>query len=210
MGVQGDLFAPPPSLPDGVVLLDGFVDTATTLPAIETVLAVAPFRHMRIPGGGMMSAGMTSCGAVGWVADIKGYRYSPTDPLSGRPWPPLPPVLAALADRASRAAGFGPFAADMCLINAYAPQARLGAHRDSDEKDRRWPIVSVSIGLPATFLWYGDKRSGSPLRLPVSDGDVVVFGGPARLGYHGVAPVPAGTHPLTGDRRINLTLRRAL
>jgi len=205
-----DLFPEPITLPDGVVHLQDWCDTGPLLEAVDGVTCISPFRRMRVPGGGLMSAAMTNCGAAGWVSDTRGYRYVTTDPETGAPWPPLSAVLADLADRAARDAGFGPFAPDMCLINAYDPKARLGAHRDSDERDFDHPIVSVSIGLPATFLWYGDKRTGTPRRIPVEDGDVIVFGGPARRGYHGVAPIPGGNHPRTGARRINLTLRKAL
>lgn len=205
-----DLFPANPDLPDGVAHLHRWCATDPLLPAVEAIARVSPFRRMRVPGGGRMSAAMTNCGVAGWVSDTRGYRYDRTDPETGAPWPDLPPVLADLADRAARDAGFGPFAPDMCLINAYDPKARLGPHRDSDEQDFGHPIVSVSIGLPATFLWYGDKRSGTPRRIPVEDGDVIVFWGAARLGYHGVAPVPVGNHPRTGARRINLTLRKAL
>lgn len=194
----------------GLVLLRGFADPSVLQPAIEAVTAAAPFRHMATPGGRRMSVAMTNCGEAGWVTDRAGYRYQPTDPESGRAWPPMPAAFRDLAAAAAARAGFPGFAPDVCLINRYVPGARLGAHRDEDEASYDHPIVSVSLGLPATFLFHGERRGGRALRLPLADGDVVVFGGPARLGYHGVAPLADGSDPRFGACRINLTLRRAL
>jgi alkylated DNA repair protein (DNA oxidative demethylase) len=177
---------------------------------IEAVAGVAPFRHMLTPGGQRMSVAMTNCGAVGWVSDRKGYRYDRLDPESLRPWPPLPAGIAEVAVRAAEAAGFGPFRPDVCLINRYLPGARMSLHQDRDERDFSAPIVSVSLGLSATFLFGGAKRSDKVSRLPLDHGDVVVWGGARRLAHHGVAPVAQGAHPATGPVRFNLTLRKAL
>ena len=176
---------------------------------VRTVSAAAPFRHMTTPGGFKMSVAMTNCGAFGWVSDESGYRYSPTDPDTGRAWPALPSALADLAGRAAAAAGFGGFTPDACLVNRYSPGTRLTLHQDKDERDMSQPIVSVSLGVPAVFLFGGVKRKERPLRLHLSHGDVVVWGGPARLRYHGVATLKESHHPFAGAHRINLTLRRA-
>jgi DNA oxidative demethylase len=192
--------------------LRGFVrrDAAALLAAVERIAAAAPFRHMVTPGGWRMSAAMTSCGQVGWVTDETGYRYAPADPATGRSWPAMPVRFRRLAKAAATTGGFPGFAPDACLINRYAPGARLSLHRDEDERDFTAPIVSVSLGLPAMFLFGGGRRSDRPRRIPLANGDVVVWGGPARLAYHGVAPLAAGDDPLTGQCRINLTFRKAL
>jgi DNA oxidative demethylase len=177
--------------------------------AVRAVSAAAPFRHMVTPGGFTMSVAMTNCGDLGWVSDEHGYRYSAIDPETGAPWPALPAVLADLAARAAAAGGFEGFVPDACLVNRYAPGSRLTLHQDKDEPDKRHPIVSVSLGVPAVFLFGGLKRSDRPLRLTLEHGDVVVWGGPARLRYHGVAALAQFQHPFAGEHRINLTLRRA-
>lgn len=177
--------------------------------AIGLIAAQAPFRHLRTPGGGRMSVSMTNCGAWGWHSDVRGYRYLEADPESGRPWPPMPAAFATLASQAAAVAGFGVFAPDCCLVNRYQPGAHMGTHRDFDELDMRQPIVSTSIGLPATFLWYGATRKGPPLRVPLADGDVVVWGGAARAGYHGVGRLAAGGGVGDAAVRYNLTFRRA-
>jgi len=193
----------------GMVLLRGRTSAATLLPAVEAVATAAPFRHLSPPGGKRMSVAMTNCGGWGWISDPRGYRYEPRDPDSGRPWPPIPAAVRALAEEAAAEAGFPGFRPDACLVNRYAAGTRLTAHRDEDEADFAQPIVSVSLGLPATFLVHGETRGGSPQKVTLEDGDVLVFGGPARLLYHGVAPVAVGDHPVTGPWRYNLTLRRA-
>ena len=165
---------------------------------------------MVTPGGQRMSVAMTNCGSVGWVTDRKGYRYDPLDPETRRHWPPLPTCFAQLAERAAAAAGFESFAPDVCLINRYEPGARMSLHQDRDERDYSAPIVSVSLGLPATFLFGGLQRNDRPQRLPLQHGDVVVWGGPNRLAYHGVAPVADGCHSVVGRMRWNLTMRKAL
>lgn len=180
------------------------------LRAIEDVIARAPFRNMVTPGGFTMSVAMTNCGQAGWLTDRKGYRYDAIDPQTGQPWPDLPAPFVRLAKRASRAAGYEGFAPDACLINRYEPGTRLSLHQDRNERDFTAPIVSVSLGLPAVFLFGGAERSDRPRRYRLEHGDVVVWGGPARLAFHGVAPLADGEHPLTGRRRFNLTLRKAL
>ncbi len=178
-------------------------------PALQAVLAQAPPRHMATPGGQRMSVALTNCGALGWVSDGRGYRYTPHDPDSGQPWPPLPAAWLALAQAAAAAAGFGAFMPDACLVNRYAPGARMGLHQDRDERDLSQPIVSVSLGVPAIFLWGGLRRADRARRVPLLHGDVVVWGGEDRLRFHGIAPLRAATHPLTGEARFNLTFRRA-
>lgn len=198
-------------LGDGAVVLRGFAtaESAVLRAAIESVEAAAPFRHMTTPGGFTMSVAMTNCGALGWVSSESGYAYAPLDPASGRPWPAIPKPFAALAERAGDAAGFPGFLPDACLINRYETGARLSLHQDRDEDDFGAPIVSVSLGVPAVFLFGGDKRKVAPERVTLEHGDVVVWGGASRLRYHGVAPLKAGWHTFAGTRRLNLTLRKA-
>jgi DNA oxidative demethylase len=199
----------PLQLGDGIHLLRGFADTSTLFPVMEAVAARAPFRHLVTPGGQTMSVAMTNCGPVGWVSDRSGYRYSARDPLTGLDWPPMPPEFLRLALAAASAGGFREFQPDACLINRYAPGARLTAHRDADEQNFSQPIVSVSMGLPASFAFYGLTRGGKGRSVALSDGDVLVWGGPSRLVYHAVRPVKPGHHPLTGGYRFNLTFRHA-
>ena len=200
------------AIAEGAVVLRGFArcEVPALLAAVKDVVAAAPFRNMITPGGLQMSVAMTNCGRAGWVTDRRGYRYEPADPMSGRMWPPIPGSFRELATRAANAAGFAGFAPDACLVNRYEPGTRLSLHRDENERDLTAPIVSVSLGLPAVFLFGGMKRSDRPRRIPLENGDVVVWGGPARLTYHGVLPLADGEHPLTGRCRFNLTLRRAL
>jgi DNA oxidative demethylase len=213
-----DLFAGPAAakrvepLGEGAVLLRGFAEAeaAALAAAVEDIAAAAPFRNMVTPGGYRMSVAMTNCGEVGWITDRSGYRYSPRDPLTGRRWPAMPPLFLALAERAAAAGGYAAFAPDAGLINRYQPETKLSLHRDEDERDLSAPVVSVSLGLPATFLWGSLSRKDRPGRIRLDCGDVVVWGGPSRLVYHGIAPLADGEHPLTGRCRINLTLRKAL
>jgi alkylated DNA repair protein (DNA oxidative demethylase) len=177
--------------------------------AVDAVASAAPFRHMITPGGFRMSVSMTNCGEYGWVSDEHGYRYAPLDPVSAKPWPPMPRAFAELAQRAAALAGFAAFAPDACLVNRYAPGSRLTLHQDKDERDFAEPIVSVSLGVPATFLLGGLKRKDRLARVPLEHGDVVVWGGPSRMRYHGVAQLPPAQHAFAGEARINLTLRRA-
>lgn len=200
------------SLAEGATLLGGFAMPveAQLLAALEAVVAEAPFRRMVRPGGSTMSVAMTNCGVAGWVTDRCGYRYDAVDPGSGRPWPAMPAAFDDLARAAAAAAGFGGFAPDACLVNRYEPGARLSLHQDRDEQDFGAPIVSVSLGLPATFLFGGLRRGDPQRRVGLRHGDVAVWGGPARLAFHGVLPLAEGEHPATGRRRLNLTFRRAL
>ena len=197
-------------LEEGAVLLRGFVhaEVPRLLEQVTHVAQVAPFRHLVTPGGYTMSVAMTNCGRVGWVSDRKGYRYDPVDPDTGSPWPPLPQLFLDIAMKAAAQAGFDHYDPDACLINRYVPGAKLSLHQDRDEKDAWAPIVSVSLGLPAVFLWGGKRRADPMRRLLLESGDVVVWGGPARFVYHGVAPLKDGQHPLTGAARINLTFRK--
>ncbi|MCY7371351.1 MAG: DNA oxidative demethylase AlkB [Polaromonas sp.] len=201
-------------LAPGALLLRGFtLDAAAGLmPAGEQVLLAAPLRHLQVPGGRTMSVAMSNCGALGWVSDPSGYRYSATDPLTGRPWPAMPDCLQALATQAAREAGFDGFSPNACLINSYRPGARMGLHQDRDEGgksgDFSRPIVSVSLGLPAVFLFGGPERQHKTTRWPLQHGDVVVWGGPARLAFHGVAPLKEGEHAALGAQRVNLTFRQ--
>jgi alkylated DNA repair protein (DNA oxidative demethylase) len=210
----GSLFEDEPVKPiaEGAVILRGFAveEAPAIMEAIHAIEQAAPFRHMVTPGGGRMSAAMTNCGSRGWVTDRKGYRYATKDPMTGKPWTSMPALFLDLADRAAMAAGFPGFVPDGCLINRYEPGARMGLHQDKDEKDRIAPIVSVSLGLPVTFLFGGATRRDKPAKHTLAHGDVAVWGGPARFTYHGVAPLEDGEHPLTGRYRFNLTLRKAL
>lgn len=195
--------------PQATILRRWIVDEAPLLRAIDHVRRGAPFRRMMTPGGRAMSVAMTNCGSLGWVSDRHGYRYAPNDPQSGRPWPAMPRCLADAARGAAEAAGFAEFVPDACLINRYEPRARLSLHQDRDERDFSAPIVSISLGLPATFLFGGPRRAVRPARYRLEHGDVVVWGGESRLFFHGIAPLRAGTHDTLGARRINLTLRKA-
>ena len=197
-------------LEEGAVLLRGFAAAEAPL-LVEEVARIAQgaaFRHLVTPGGYTMSVAMTNCGRVGWVSDRTGYRYDPEDPLTGGPWPAMPVAFLNIAALAAAEAGFAHYEPDACLINRYMAGAKLSLHQDRDEKDAWAPIVSVSLGLPAVFLWGGKRRSDPVRRLPLESGDIAVWGGPARFVYHGVAPLREGRHPLTGTARINLTFRK--
>jgi alkylated DNA repair protein (DNA oxidative demethylase) len=197
-------------LEEGAVLLRAFAlaDAPALVEAIAQVANAAPFRHLVTPGGYTMSVAMTNCGRVGWVSDRHGYRYDPIDPDTSNPWPALPDLFLSLARRAAAEGGFPDYDPDACLINRYVPGSKLGMHQDRDEKDQWAPIVSVSLGLPAVFLW-GGKRRGDPVRrIRLESGDVAVWGGPARFVYHGIAPLKQGSHPLTSDVRLNITFRK--
>jgi len=199
------------SLGPGAVLLRDFARGVAPdlITALDGILAAAPWRHMVTPGGHAMSVSMTNCGAFGWFSDRKGYRYVPADPLTGASWPAMPEAYRALAVRAAAESGYPGFVPDSCLINRYEPGARMGLHQDHDETDMTAPIVSISLGLPATFLFGGATRKDRPRRMRLVSGDIVVWGGASRLFFHGVDPVPEGEHKLTGRARINLTFRKA-
>jgi alkylated DNA repair protein (DNA oxidative demethylase) len=195
---------------EGAVLLRVFVGESEPelIAALREIVAAAPFRRMFTPGGHQMSVAMTNCGSAGWVTDRTGYRYSPEDPETGKPWPAMPPLLRELADRAAERGGFSGFAPDVCLINRYVPGAKMSLHQDKDELDFAAPIVSVSLGLPAIFMFGGSKRSDKPRRFRLEHGDVAVWGGPSRLFFHGVAPLAEGNHAVMGPQRLNLTFRK--
>ena len=209
---MADLLSNLEPLSEAAVVLRGFAreKAAELVAAVDRITADAPFRNMVTPGGFRMSVGMTNCGRAGWVTDRKGYRYEPRDPITGNPWPPIPGVFRRLAESAALAGGYPGFAPDACLMNLYQPGTRLSLHRDENERDLTAPIVSASLGLPAIFLFGGNRRNDRTRRVALDSGDVVVWGGADRLVYHGVAPLADGYDPLTGSRRINLTFRKAL
>ncbi|MDW2981693.1 MAG: DNA oxidative demethylase AlkB [Rhodanobacter sp.] len=198
-------------LGDGAMVLRGFAlaEEAPLLQAVAAIAAQAPFRHLVTPGGLRMSVAMTNAGPLGWVSDHRGYRYDPIDPDSGRPWPPLPPAFMRLAVAAAARAGFPGFVPDACLLNRYEPGSRLSLHQDRDERDLGLPIVSVSLGIPAMFRFGGLRRTDPVQRVPLVHGDVVVWGGAARLRFHGVLPLKPNHHEALGECRINLTFRKA-
>lgn len=201
----------PLPLGSGAMLLQGHAlpMVEALLQALEVITARSPFRHMLTPGGRRMSVALSNCGELGWYSDARGYRYTRTDPATGAPWPPLPACFLQLAQAAAATAGFASYAPDACLINRYLPGARLSLHQDRDERDFSAPIVSVSLGMSATFLFGGLRRSERTARVPLHHGDVVVWGGPDRLRYHGILPLKGPAHPLLGEQRINLTFRKA-
>lgn len=184
-----------------------FVDEL--LPAIQRLELDAPFRHMATPGGFTMSVALTNCGALGWTTDRRGYRYTNIDPASGQPWPAMPVVFDRLAREAAAAAGFADFKPDACLVNCYQPGARLSLHQDKNERDYDAPIVSVSLGMSAVFLFGGHERSDKTMKVGLHHGDVAVWGGEDRLRYHGVMPLKDHPHPRLGSQRINFTFRKA-
>jgi DNA oxidative demethylase len=206
-----DTRPPRETMADCAVLLRGFARPfeADLIAALRAIVAQAPFRHMVTPGGHQMSVAMTNCGDRGWVTDHGGYRYDSNDPEAGKPWPEMPVSFRRLAEQAAAEAGFAAFSPDACLINRYEPGARMSLHQDKDEHDFGAPIVSVSLGLPAIFLFGGLKRSDKPRRYRLEHGDIAVWGGPARLAFHGVAPLSDGEHAVMGRQRINLTFRKA-
>jgi len=212
-----DLFAPDEIAPVRVALgpramvLGGLAlpHVDALLPALDAVLAQAPLRHMETPGGFRMSVALSNCGALGWTSDRHGYRYTRHDPQTGRPWPALPDAFLRLARAGAEAAGFAGFRPDACLVNRYLPGARMSLHQDKNERDFGAPIVSVSLGIDAVFLFGGRQRGDRARRVPLRHGDVVVWGGPDRLRYHGVLPLKDATHPRLGAMRINLTFRQA-
>lgn len=199
-------------LAPGAVVLRGFaaLTEKALLAALDGVTARAPFRNMTTPGGFRMSVAMTNCGHLGWVSDRTGYRYDAIDPQTGLPWPEMPRAFVELAASAAAEASFPNYAPDACLVNCYLPGCKLSLHQDKDERDYSQPIVSVSLGIPAVFLFGGLSRSDKAARVNLLHGDVVVWGGPSRLRYHGVLPLKEASHPWIGNRRINLTFRKAV
>ena len=212
LAVTRDSGQPTPTGGSGAIVLPGFAlhVASALLTELDEVVKAAPFRHMITPGGYRMSVAMTNCGTAGWITDRRGYRYDGVDPSTGRPWPDMPAAFADLAWRAAAQAGFAGYEPDACLINRYEPGARLSLHQDRNERDLGAPIVSVSLGLPVTFLFGGLRRSERASRIPLSHGDIVVWGGAARLAFHGTTVLKDGAHPLLGRQRINLTFRKAL
>lgn len=195
----------------GAVMLRRFAQKYETelFAGLKEVTAKAPFRHMVTPGGFRMSVAMTNCGAFGWITDETGYRYDRVDPETNATWPEMPDCFLKLASSAATEVGFDEFLPDACLINRYEPRSKLSLHQDKNERDFEQPIVSVSLGVSATFLFGGSRRNDETERIPVEHGDVIVWGGPARLRYHGVLALKEGFHPLAGGRRFNLTFRKA-
>ncbi|MEV8469279.1 DNA oxidative demethylase AlkB [Ralstonia sp. UNC404CL21Col] len=214
----GDLFADHSpaddariALGEAAFVLRGFAlsEAPGLIAAVDAIAQQAAFRHMVTPGGFEMSVALTNSGELGWTSDRRGYRYATLDPLTGNPWPPLPDAFVRLARNAAAEAGFPAFTPDACLINRYVPGARMSLHQDKDEQDYSAPIVSVSLGMPAVFLFGGHRRADKAQRIPLFHGDVVVWGGPDRLRYHGVAPLKDHPHASLGSQRINLTFRKA-
>ncbi len=201
----------PQALGPQALLLPRFAaaDADELVAAVRRLSAVSPFRHLVTPGGFAMSVGLTNCGALGWTTDRRGYRYAGIDPETGQPWPAMPTVFLRLAQTAARAAGYDRFEPDACLVNRYLPGARLSLHQDRNERDFTQPIVSVSLGMRATFLFGGLQRAVKPAKIPLQHGDVLVWGGSDRLRYHGIMPLKDEPHPTLGGQRINLTLRKA-
>jgi alkylated DNA repair protein (DNA oxidative demethylase) len=198
-------------LDTGAMILRRFAvqDETAILAALDKLVAQAPFRHMITPSNHRMSVAMTNCGTFGWASDSSGYRYDDIDPISSQKWPPMPNIFLNLAKDAAAQAGFQGFVPDACLVNRYEPGAKLSLHQDKDERDLNQPIVSVSLGIPAVFVFGGLHRADKVMRVQVTHGDVVVWGGPARLRYHGVLPLKEACHPLVGNRRITLSFRTA-
>ncbi len=166
----------------------------------------APFWQPVVPGGKAMSVRMTGLGPLSWVSDLKGYRYEARHPQTGKPWPPMPPMLLALWRR------YAPEAPepDACLANLYREGAKMGLHQDKDEADFSAPVLSVSLGDTAVFRIGGTTRGGPTRSVRLSSGDVCLLTGPARLAFHGIDRVLAGSSTLIpGGGRLNLTLRRA-
>lgn len=208
--MQPTLFDTARNFAPGALLLREFAqaEVAALISGIDAITEAAPFRRMVTPGGFTMSVAMTNCGAAGWITDRKGYRYTKTDPETGRPWPAMPAPFSALAARAAAAAGYPDFAPDACLINLYLPGARMSLHQDRQEEALDAPVVSISLGLSAVFLWGGQSRTDRPQRIPLHHADAVIWGGPSRLNFHGIAPLKPANHPLLGDKRYNLTFRK--
>ena len=212
--MQNDLFSSiAPEMEElipGVFLFQSYIDEELFMETVKSVTEEIPFRHMVTPGGKKINVAGSSMGTCGWYSDRRGYRYEMSDPVTGKEWPAIPDHIASIITNAAAKAGFKDFIADSCFINQYAPDVRLTAHIDQDEVDFSQPIVSVSLGVSAIFQIFGENRGGKAMNIPLNSGDLLIFGGPARRLYHGVKKLSHSTHPLTGDKRINLTFRKAL
>ena len=193
----------------GLTLLKGLVSGAEFMPLIQHIIKLAPARHMMTPMGHASKVAMSNCGPMGWVSDQQGYRYSPSDPTSGQPWPNLPKAFSKLANLSAKLAGIGGFTPDACLVNFYEIGVGMGKHQDINEADFQWPIVSVSLGLPAVFQVSGTKRTGKNINILLEDGDVLVIHGQARRFYHGIRALKADPLQPNLTHRYNLTLRKA-
>lgn len=207
---QESLLCLPEEVAPDIWRLPGFTSASALWADLQLVAAQSPFRHMMTPGGHPVAAAMTNCGEWGWTSDARGYAYRDADPETGRPWPPIPEAWRMLVLTAAAQAGYADYAPDVCLVNRYAAGVGMGRHRDDSERDVSQPIVSVSLGLPTRFAWWGDRPEGRGRDLLLQDGDVLVWGRSARLGFHAVRPVPPGRHATCGEYRFNLTFRRAL
>ena len=205
----GNLFSSPGLICAGMTHLPKFVKTECLKPIIESILLTSPLRQMETQRGHVMSVKTSNCGSLGWISDRRGYRYVDIDPITERPWPAMPGPFLKMAEDAASAAGFSGFRPDSCLINHYVPGTQMGAHQDKDEQDYSAPIVSVSLGIDARFFVIGPQRRGTSTSVDLSNGDVVVFGGPSRLFFHGVRKLKASTHEVFGASRWNLTFRKA-
>jgi DNA oxidative demethylase len=194
---------------ENAFLLKGFANDVQILADLQAIIAASPLRHMMTPMGFAMSAAMTNCGQLGWISDKNGYRYDTLNPSTGAPWPPMPASFLQLATGAAAECGFVDFMPDACLINQYKVGASMGLHQDKNELDFTQPIVSVSLGIPAVFQFGGLKRSDKTLKIPLNHGDVVVWGGEARLKFHGIMPLQPSSHAVLGAYRYNLTFRKA-
>ncbi len=196
--------------PDAVLFKAALKPVASSLlEEIRTISGANPFRQRKTPGGQLMSAAMTNCGAWGWVTDADGYRYSDIEPETGRTWLPIPAVWIQWVNLFCQRAGLGTFNPDACLINRYAPGAGMGLHQDKDEKDLAIPIVSFSLGAPVLFRWGGLNRQEPVSEFLLEHGDVLVWGGADRMRFHGVKKLRRYQHPLTGHYRYNLTFRQS-
>jgi DNA oxidative demethylase len=197
------------TLAPGLVYHPDYLDRSAQerlLEAVRTVVRAAPLFTPRMPRTGKpFSVRMTNCGPLGWVSDRDGYRYQPTHPDTGEPWPAMPEMVLAAWERLS---GY-PRAPDACLVNVYDRAAKMGLHQDRDEKELAAPVVSLSLGETALFRYGGLERTAPTRSVKLRSGDAIVFGGPARLIFHGIDRLYAGSSDLLPQGgRLNLTLRK--